>query len=334
MAKYLLYLLLPLSLLKISDSYAQSYIQNYTANYTSSCRWAISCSSTSKGGDGGCYIKQICEPIAVPVVTCTSSFNEKTESCPPNYSGSKKYTQEVSMCSDGTTKTNGWKLYSDTCTADPPSCQISSQIQTLNCDGGYTGSIVQTRVSSCPNPYAPPIWLPWTTTSNSCVKSVTNPTNPTSPISPISPSSPTALPPPPPPAPSQPPPAPPPPTASDAPPSPAPNQTQPAPTSNQTSTALPPSGGQASSSAPAGGTQASSSAPPPKGKMNVAGLGTAVSLDLIVKPSLVQASIFPVIDFGQSIPKEILMNDQTMMGLLTITPLYQTPFKEELDLTQ
>jgi hypothetical protein len=28
------------------------------------------------------------------------------------------------------------------------------------------------------------------------------------------------------------------------------------------------------------------------------------------------------------------MNDQTMMGLLTITPLYQTPFKEELDLTQ
>jgi hypothetical protein len=68
--------------------------------------------------------------------------------------------------------------------------------------------------------------------------------------------------------------------------------------------------------------------------MNVGGLGTALSLDLIVKPSLVQPSMFPTMEFGQAIPKEILMNDQTMMGLLTITPLYQTPFKEELDLTQ
>jgi hypothetical protein len=68
--------------------------------------------------------------------------------------------------------------------------------------------------------------------------------------------------------------------------------------------------------------------------MNVGGLGTALALDLIVKPSLVQPSIFPTMNFGQSIPKEVLMNDQTMMELLTITPLYQTPFKEELDLTQ
>jgi len=143
-----------------------------------------------------------------------------------------------------------------------------------------------------------------------------------------------APPPPPPPLPasSQPPPAPPPPTASDAPPSPAPSQTQPAPTTNQTPP--PPSGGQVSSSAPAVGTQNNSSAQPPKGKMNVAGLGTALSLDLIVKPSLVQPSVFPTMEFGQSIPKEILINDQTMMGLLTVTPLYQTPFKEELDLTQ
>ena len=329
MAKYLLYLLLPLSLLKINDSYAQSYIQNYTANYASSCRWVINCSSTSKGGDGGCYIKQICEPIAVPVITCTSSFNEKTESCPPNYSGSKKYTQEVSTCSDGTTKTGGWKLYSDTCTADPPSCQISSQTQTLNCDGGYTGSIVQTRVSSCPNPYAPPIWLSWTTTSNSCVKSVTNPTNPTSPISPISPSSP-MTPPPPPPASSQPPPAPPLPTASDALPSPAPNQTQPAPISSQP----PPPAGSPPPPTQSNTGQSQQNNQSPKGKINVGGLGTALSLDLIVKPSLVQPSIFPTMDFGQSIPKEILMNDQTMMGLLTVTPLYQTPFKEELDFTQ
>jgi hypothetical protein len=40
------------------------------------------------------------------------------------------------------------------------------------------------------------------------------------------------------------------------------------------------------------------------------------------------------VDINQSIPKEILMHSQTMMDLLTIDPLQQTPIKEELDLTQ
>jgi len=137
-------------------------------------------------------------------------------------------------------------------------------------------------------------------------------------------------PPPPPPAPSQPPPAPPPPTASDAPPPPAPSQNQPAPISNQS----PPPAGNSPPPTQSNTGQSQQNNQPPKGKMNVGGLGTALSLDLIVKPSLVQPSMFPTMEFGQAIPKEILMNDQTMMGLLTITPLYQTPFKEELDLTQ
>jgi hypothetical protein len=298
--------------------YAQSYIQNYTANYIENCRFAINCPSTAKGGNGSCFIERICEPIAMPIVTCTSSFNEKTESCPPNYSGYKKYTQEVSICTNGTTKTNGWKLYSDTCVANPPSCQVSSQTQTLSCQTGYTGSITQTRTSSCPDPYQPSVWQPWVTTTDSCVKSVTNPTNPTSPISPIS------QPPAPPPPASTPPPAPP----------PAPSAEAPMPTNSVTSNAPTAVGSapQPTAQPSAGGTQSSN--PPPKGKINVGGLGLALSLELIVKTSLPQPNLFPTIEFGQSIPKEILFNDQTMMSLLQVVPLTQEPLKENLDFTQ
>jgi hypothetical protein len=44
--------------------------------------------------------------------------------------------------------------------------------------------------------------------------------------------------------------------------------------------------------------------------------------------------MFPTMDFGQSIPKEILLNDQIMMGLLQVVPLTQEPLKEDLDLSQ
>lgn len=64
------------------------------------------------------------------------------------------------------------------------------------------------------------------------------------------------------------------------------------------------------------------------------GLGVALSLELIVKPGLTQPSLYPTMDYGQPIPKEILMHDQTMMDLLYVAPLQQTPLKEELDLEQ
>ena len=73
---------------------------------------------------------------------------------------------------------------------------------------------------------------------------------------------------------------------------------------------------------------------PPKGKISVGGLGLAPSLAIMAKPGLVQPSLFPQVNFGQEIPKEILLNDQTMMGLLAVDPITQTPLKEELDLSQ
>jgi hypothetical protein len=66
----------------------------------------------------------------------------------------------------------------------------------------------------------------------------------------------------------------------------------------------------------------------------VGGLGTALSLELIVKPGITQPSLFPAANINQEMPKEVLMHSQTMMDLLTVPPLEQTPIKEELDLEQ
>jgi hypothetical protein len=109
---------------------------------------------------------------------------------------------------------------------------------------------------------------------------------------------------------------------------PAPAASSPSATASSTAPTAGASAPQPSAQTNAGGT------PPPKGKVNVGGLGTALSLELIVKPGLVQTNLFPTMDIGQSIPKEILLNNQTMMDLLTVDPLQQTPLKEELELEQ
>ena len=122
-----------------------------------------------------------------PVVTCQSSFTEKTESCQAHFSGIKKYKQETISCTDGKVTVQPWQLYADTCTPNPPTCRASSETQTLSCQAGYTGSITQVRTSTCPDPYGNPLFGAWATSSDSCVKSLTNPTNVMSPVSPINP---------------------------------------------------------------------------------------------------------------------------------------------------
>lgn len=57
---------------------------------------------------------------------------------------------------------------------------------------GYTGLITQTRTSSCPDPYGQPIFAPWITTLDTCVKTMSNPSNPVSPVNPANPASPIA----------------------------------------------------------------------------------------------------------------------------------------------
>ena len=48
------------------------------------------------------------------------------------------------------------------------------QTQSLACSSGQSGSIIQTRTSSCPVNATAPIWGQWTTTSNTCTTSTTS----------------------------------------------------------------------------------------------------------------------------------------------------------------
>ena len=318
MAKYLLLLiLLLLNPIRSNDALAQSnYCYCIYPNNDGRCYANTACWACAPGAYNTYWQQQYCLGYQAPqVVTCTTTFAEKTESCPVHYSGIKKYKQENKACTDGTATQGSWQLYSNTCTQDPPTCQVSSQTQTLSCETGYTGSITQTRSSTCPDPYGNPVWQPWVTTSNTCVKSITNPTNVTSPVSPVSPVNPTSV-------------------VSQASstsalttqssvvtapiqntaPSSDPTPTVSSTTSTTTSTTT--SAPTTTASQTTSSTPTSTSNPPPKGKMIVAGVGLALSLEIFVKSGLTQPSLFVEPSLVQNLPLSMLMQDKTMMDLM------------------
>jgi len=299
-------------LLPIRTSYAQTnntacyciYPNNDGRCYANSTCWAC-----APGAYDTNWQSNFCLGYTAPV-TCTTTFTEKTEACPVNYSGIKKYKQETKTCSDGQVTQTGWLLYSDTCVQNPPTCQTSSQTQTLSCPTGYTGSITQTQTSTCPDPYGSPVWSAWVTTSNTCVKSLSNPTNPTSPVSPISPVNQTA-------------------TVVTT-----PSVTTGAPAANVSmdvtgsATATETAPASTTSSSPTVSTKTESGqstttskeSPSPsqgvKGSLNIGGLGRALSLELFVKPGLTQPNVFPEVSINQSVPASVRHHHDFLMELL------------------
>jgi hypothetical protein len=239
-------------------------------------------------------ISQSC-PQAAPI--CTSTFIEKTESCPPNYSGARRSKQETKTCNDGTVTQFPWQLFSDTCVLNPPSCQITSQQQTLSCQTGYTGIITQTRTSTCPNPYSQAVMGDWITTTNTCVKSVTNPTNVMSPVSPVSPANPTSV----------------------------VNQSsnisaQITPSSVATvqipSFALNSPATTDGSNALSQGSSALSSTAQVDAKGKVKSVvGLVLSLETIVKPMMTQPSVFSEPQLVQGLPNEVLFSNQLFLDV-------------------
>lgn len=320
MAKYLLSLLL--LLLGINNALAQACYctSNWRPDSTfgNACTANADCWACQQGAYSSAWQQTFCPniyPAPVPV-TCTTTFTEKTESCQVNYSGIKRLKQETRTCTDGQVTVHPWQLYSDSCVQNPPTCQVTSQQQTLACQTGYTGSIIQTRSSTCPNPYGSPVWQPWVTTSNSCVKSVTNPTNLTSPVSPVSPVNPTSV--------------------LTTPSSPATAATtssvQSSPTTTAGSSAPTPESSAPSSTAPTDakatsqetttsaptttGSQTTSTTsvtltPAPKGKTQSA-VGLVLSLEVFVKPGLSQPTMFVEPSLVNGIPNEFLMQDSVM----------------------
>lgn len=71
------------------------------------------------------------------------------------------------VCTNGATN---YPTCNNQCVVQAP------QTQTLACPSGQTGSITQTRTSSCPTTTGSLVWSAWTTTANSCQSQVILPT--------------------------------------------------------------------------------------------------------------------------------------------------------------
>jgi hypothetical protein len=244
------------------------------------------------------------------VVTCTYSAQTEDRTCPVNQSGVQTWKKETNCPSGsyGQPVQTDWFKIRDTCTQNPPTCQISSQQQTLSCQTGYTGSITQTRSSTCPDPYGQPVWQPWVTTSDTCKKSINNPTNPASPVSPLSPTSTTSAPT----------------TQSSPATAPTPNSVPSSVTTPTASTETSQTQTQTTTGSQTTSTTQVSPTPAPKGKTQSV-VGLVLSLELFQKPGIQQANVFPDLSIVKGIPNEILTQDLIMMDLLQ-QPSFNQPF--------
>ena len=319
----------------IRNSYAQYSNYCYCTTswrqgtvYGSVCTANADCWACAPGAYNTTWQQAFCPNYQAPVVTCQTETQTQTLSCPVHYSGSITQTKTKTCTTSGTGIWGEWQTTSNTCVQNPPTCQVSSQTQTISCPTGYTGSITQTRSLTCPDPYGSPVVQPWVTTSDTCKKSATNPTNPVSPVNPASPTAvvpstqtqttttsstsvPTTL--------SSP--------ATVETQTTAPNSetTQ---TSSQTSTATsdaPTATGSVTQpsvqgSAKETGSQTTlntskvSPSPPPKGKVQSA-VGLALSLELFQKPGLTQPNVFPDLNIVKGIPNDVLFSNQLVLDI-------------------
>jgi hypothetical protein len=323
MVRFLLSLLLLFSLLRVNDVQAACYASTWSNGMPVYGSLFV---------DGGTTLAQ-CQALACQiypsispscpqanpppqVVTCTYSAQTETRSCPVNFSGSQTWKKETNCPtgSYGQPVQTDWFKIQDTCTQNPPTCQISSQQQTLSCQTGYTGSITQTRSSTCPDPYGSPTWLPWVTTSDTCKKSINNPTNPVSPVNPLNPASSTFAP-----------------TIQSSP------VTAPTPNSVPNSEATPTASTETQQTQTTTDSQTTSttqvSLSPPKGKTRSV-VGLALSLELFQKPGLQQPNMFFEPQLVSGIPNVVLTQDLIMMDLLQQPGFNQPMYNQDLGFEQ
>ena len=300
MAKYPLYLLL---LLGSSNVYANCYAGSWVGGLPVYGSLFVSGNTTLAQCQAlACQIYPSIQGCPQATPTCSSTFIEKTESCQPNFSGQRRSKQETQTCSNGQTTVYPWQIFSDTCTPNPPSCQASTQTQTISCQTGYVGTITQVQSSSCPNPYAQPLWSgTWITTQNTCTKSVTNPTNVLSPVSPVSPLNQVATPV-----------------------SPTPTLTVTAPTIQD----VPKSEATLTTSQ----TKSTASETPtqtPKSPFSLKTIPLALSLELFSKP-MAQPNVFHDLNIGQELPNDIKMMQNIYMDLITNGSLFNPDQSDKL----
>ena len=255
----------------------------------------------------------ICGAYQTP--SCSDLVENQTTACTlPHYSGAVNQSRNFSCTA------NAWSAWTETsnnCTQDPPTCQASTETRQLACQADYVGSVTETRMSSCPDPYNPSIWGTWVETANSCVKSATNVTNVASPVSPSSPLNPVNNPPP---APAPPPPevnplaAPEPPRVE----SPPPKVEQPKqevksePKTKEDNPKEPPKAEQKNDS------KESPKLDVPKGKELVHGFGIVLSLEILNKPIIQQIQITDAFKFEQGLNDDIGKTQNFQLELIQL----------------
>ena len=119
------------------------------------------------GGRTGRISKTV--TVLAPPIECMPKTEKQTLSCAKNQSGSIIQERKSTCPSPNKEAVPGeWATISDTCTQNPPSCLPSTETKTLSCASNETGSIIQTRTSSCPDPYGDQVWKDWNDTENTC----------------------------------------------------------------------------------------------------------------------------------------------------------------------
>lgn len=349
MVRFLLLLIfLLLSLTKVNNVQANTacYCTYYPGD--NRCHLNTTCWACAPGAQDSSWQSLFC--LSGYQAACQVQTETQTLSCQANYSGSITQSR-TKTCPDN--QWQAWTTTQNSCVANPPTCQTSSQQQTLACPTGYTGSIIQTRLLTCPNPYSPAVINSWMTTTNTCVKSVSNPTNPSSPVNPANPmnrSSTTSAPtiqsspataPTPNIAPNSeaipmaPPPPPPPPRQKEQEqkkdePEAKPKereQKKDEPEAKMESKMEAKTDSQTTSN-----TQASPS-PPPKGKTQSV-VGLVLSLELFVKPGLQQGNVFSEQQMVGGIPNNMLIQDSIMMDILQQREFKQPDYNQDLGFEQ
>jgi hypothetical protein len=262
----------------------------------------------------------ICGAYQTPA--CSDLVENQTTACTlPHYSGAINQSRNFS-CS-----TNSWSAWTETsnnCTQDPPTCQTSVETRQLACQADYVGSVTETRMSSCPDPYNPSIWGTWIETANSCVKSATNVTNVASPVSPSSPLNPVNNPPP---VAAQPPPAAPEVNPLASPPPPDPPKVESAPPKveqpKQEAKGEPKAKEDSPKDTPKAEQKSESKESPkldvPKGKELVHGFGIVLSLEILNRPILHQIELTDAFKFDQELNNDFGKNENFKLELLQLS---------------
>ncbi len=239
------------------------------------------------------------DPMCPPLVICSPSSMVEERPCPSNFSGSTTWRRDTACPSSawGSPVTTGWYQVANSCTPSPPTCSPSSQTQSLSCPSGYVGAVMQNRTSICPDPYGQPIWSPWVTTTDMCVKSATNPTNMGSVLNPVSPISPL-------------------------------NPSQQSSKSMATSLTLDmllmmellkSEEDSSNEEAIQESTQTQLARPAARGKILIPGLGMALSLSTFVNKVIKQENVFPATSINQPVPEDYKNSGQFFMDIYGIS---------------